>query len=126
MPAAYLASVDYPALCIRLERLFERDLAMQPPIVMRQLRAMAKYDALSRLARLSAIPTLVVAAQFDRIALPEFGRQLAAAIPGARYVELPDAGHAAPIQCAESINQLLAKHLEAGEPTAEQSSQAWI
>ncbi len=89
MPPAYLAATDYQRLCVQLERLFERDLALQPPIVMRQLRAMAKYDALTRLSRLGDIPTLVVAAQLDRIALPDFGRQLAAAIPDARLSSCP-------------------------------------
>lgn len=39
-------------------------------------------------------PTLVVVAGLDRTALPERGRALAAAIPGARLVEVPDSGHA--------------------------------
>jgi pimeloyl-ACP methyl ester carboxylesterase len=46
----------------------------------------------------------------DRIALPKFGRALASAIPGARYVEIPDAGHGCTIQCAARINELLAEH----------------
>jgi pimeloyl-ACP methyl ester carboxylesterase/DNA-binding winged helix-turn-helix (wHTH) protein len=39
------------------------------------------------------VPTLVVHCDDDRVALPEHGRQLAAAIPGARYVSLPSANH---------------------------------
>ena len=39
------------------------------------------------------VPTLVVHCDDDRVALPEQGRQLAAAIPGARYVSLPSANH---------------------------------
>lgn len=77
---------------------------------MAQLKAMGRYDALDRLASLASIPTLVVSAAQDRIALPAFGRQLAAAIPGARYIEIAEAGHAVPIQCADQINQLLAGH----------------
>jgi pimeloyl-ACP methyl ester carboxylesterase len=80
---------------------------------MRQLRAMARYDASQRLAALARVPTLVVSARHDRIAPPACGRALVAAIPGARYVELPDAGHAAPIQCADELNALLAGHFEA-------------
>ena len=88
MTREYLARVDRSALDATLSDLFGRDLADQPAIVMAQLKAMARYDALDRLASLASIPTLVVSATHDRIALPAFGRQLAAAIPGARYVEI--------------------------------------
>ena len=111
MTREYLAGVDRAALDATLADLFGRDLADQPPIVMAQLKAMARYDALDRLASLAPMPTLVVSAAHDRIALPAFGRQLAAAIPGARYVELDEAGHAVPIQCADRVNALLAGHL---------------
>jgi pimeloyl-ACP methyl ester carboxylesterase len=39
------------------------------------------------------VPTLVVHCDDDRAVLPERGRLLAAAIPGARYVSLPSANH---------------------------------
>jgi DNA-binding winged helix-turn-helix (wHTH) protein/pimeloyl-ACP methyl ester carboxylesterase len=39
------------------------------------------------------VPTLVVHCDHDRVAAPEQGRLLAAAIPGARYVSLPSANH---------------------------------
>jgi 3-oxoadipate enol-lactonase len=99
-------------LCERLGELFGRDLADQPSILMKQLRAMARYDASARLAALRGIPTLVLSAAQDRIARPEYGRALAAAIPGARYVEFEDAGHAVTIQCSEQINTLLETHLQ--------------
>jgi pimeloyl-ACP methyl ester carboxylesterase len=77
---------------------------------MKQLRAASRYDASARLGALTNIPTLVVSATHDRIALPKFGRALAGAIPAARYVEIPDAGHGCTIQCAALINELLAEH----------------
>jgi 3-oxoadipate enol-lactonase len=48
-------------------------------------------DRLPRLATVS-VPTLVIAGHLDRAFL-EPCRRLAAAIPGARLVEIPDAGH---------------------------------
>jgi pimeloyl-ACP methyl ester carboxylesterase len=113
MPARYLAEVDRAALAARLAPLFGHDLAEQPPIVMKQLGAMSKYDAGARLQSLASIPTLVVSAAEDRIALPASGRALSNAIPGARYVEIADAGHGLPIHRAEEINELLAGHLSA-------------
>jgi pimeloyl-ACP methyl ester carboxylesterase len=110
MPAAYLRSVDGAQLASQLAGLFGHDLASQPSFVMTQLRAMARFDVSARLTALAPIPTLVVSAQHDRIARPEYGRALADAIPGARYVEIDEAGHAVTIQLAARINQLLVEH----------------
>lgn len=112
-PAALLASRGPVALGEELALLFGRDLADQPPIVMKQLRALGRYDASDRLASLAAIPTLVVSAAQDRIALPRFGRELAAAIPGARFVELADLSHSCPIDAAGQVNALLVEHFQA-------------
>jgi pimeloyl-ACP methyl ester carboxylesterase len=111
MTRDYLAAIDRDELCTGLQGLFGRDLADQPPIVMRQLRAMGRFDVSSRLGALSGIPTLVLSAQHDLIARPEYGRALAAAIPGSRYIEFPGAGHAVTIQCAAEINAILLEHL---------------
>jgi pimeloyl-ACP methyl ester carboxylesterase len=110
MPASYLESVDRVQLADSLRPLFGYDLADQPGIVMQQVRAMARFDVSDKLPQLAKIPTLVVSATQDRIALPEYGRALSAAIPGSRYVEWPNAGHGVTIQCAEAINDLLARH----------------
>jgi pimeloyl-ACP methyl ester carboxylesterase len=116
MPDSYLDQVDRAELAERLRALFGYDLAKQPSIAVTQVRAMSRYDAGERLASLAGIPTLVVSATEDRIARPEFGRELAGLIPGARFVEIPAAGHAVTIQCAEAVNELLAQHwAETGE-----------
>jgi pimeloyl-ACP methyl ester carboxylesterase len=109
MPDGYLRTAA-PTLAADLAVLFGHDLADQPPIVMKQLRAASRYDASARLSALAHIPTLVVSATHDRIALPRFGRALADTIPGARYVEIPDAGHGCTIQCAGRVNELLVDH----------------
>jgi aminoacrylate hydrolase len=116
LPAALLAARDRAQLAEELRPLFGRDLAHQPPIIFQQLSAMAKYDARARLAELAAIPTLVVVGALDRVARPVFGRELAAAIPGARLVELPNAAHGVPIHDAAEINGLLAEHFAKSEP----------
>jgi len=113
MPPLALSELD-PAARARyaeeLHPLFGHDLAEQPPIVMKQLRATARYDAYPRLCELARIPTLVVAGRHDRIARPAYGRALAAAIPGARYLEVEDGGHGLTIQLAARTNTLLAEH----------------
>ncbi len=115
MPPALLATSDRTQLAETLRPLFGRDLADQPPIILKQLAAMAKYDASVRLGQLAHIPTLVMSAELDRIALPTFGRELAAAIPGARFVELPGAGHGVPLYAAGEVNALLAEHFAAAD-----------
>lgn len=116
LPDDFLARVDVSAVAAQYGALFRRDLADQPAIIMRQLRALAAYDAGTALASLESIPTLVISARHDRIASVAAGRALADAIPEAAYVELPDAGHAAPIHAARAVNALLAAHwLAAGD-----------
>jgi pimeloyl-ACP methyl ester carboxylesterase len=112
MPQPYLATVDRARLDADLAELFGRDLADQPPIVMPQLRAMSRYDALAKLSALGAISTVVGSGALDRIALPAFGRELAAAIPDARYVEFEDAGHAVTIHRPDAVNSLLLRHFD--------------
>jgi len=115
MPRALLAEADRAQLAETLRPLFGRDLAEQPPIILKQLRAMAKYDSSGRLGQLAHIPSLVVSAELDRIAPPAFGRELAATIPGARLVEIPGAGHGVPIHAPEKINALLAEHFASAD-----------
>lgn len=119
MPDGFLRTAA-PTLAADLAVLFGHDLADQPPIVMKQLRAASRYDASARLSGL-AIPTLVLSATHDRIALPRFGRALAEAIPGARYVEIPDAGHGCTIQCASRITELLVEHFERARAAGRQA-----
>ena len=69
--------------------------------------------ALERVEALRDLPTLVVSGELDRIARPESGRALAAAIPGARYVEHTGAGHAVPAYGPEPIHAILLEHLAA-------------
>jgi proline iminopeptidase len=51
-----------------------------------------RYDLSSRLPAID-VPTLVIVGQHDWVCPPVAGRALAAAIPAATLVELPDAGH---------------------------------
>ncbi len=106
-----LRAADRDALAAETAEVFGRDLCDPPRVTMKQLRAMGRHDASSRLASITA-PTLVVSAREDRIARPEHGRRLAAAIPGARFVEL-EGSHAVVVHDAERVNALLLDHLDA-------------
>lgn len=111
VPDAVVRQTGEERLHGQLSALFGRDLADQPAIAMQQLRALSRYDASARLGALDGIPTLVMSGELDRIAPAAGARALAAAIPGARYVELPGAGHAVPAYLPATVNDLLLRHL---------------
>jgi pimeloyl-ACP methyl ester carboxylesterase len=112
MPEDVLARSDRDKLAADLAPIFGHDLGTHPAVVMPQLDAMRRYDATPRLSELKGIPTLVVIARHDRIARREVGKAMAAAIPGAQFIEFDDASHGAPIQCADRMNRMLLEHLQ--------------
>jgi len=62
------------------------------PVIMQQMRACGSHDTYDRLGRIE-IPTLVVHGDADRLLRYANGRQIAAAIPGARLETLEGVGH---------------------------------
>jgi pimeloyl-ACP methyl ester carboxylesterase len=111
VPRATLANRDPDELAKDLAPYFGRDLATQPPIVMKQAAALGRHDVSARLAELQGIPTLVVSATHDTVAPPASGRRLAVAIDGARYVEL-EGSHGVTLMQPERVNALLREHLD--------------
>lgn len=61
----------------------------------RRIAALLAFDGRSRLARILQ-PSLVICPRDDMVAPIDLSRELAAGIPGAKFFELPDGGHAAP------------------------------
>ncbi len=115
MPAAALAAADHAALAAELGRLFGRDLADQPGVIIKQVQALGAHDVSARLGELAKIPTLVVSAAEDRVAPPSQGRALAKAIGAARYVELEGAAHGVILQQPDVINALIEEHVRVAE-----------
>ncbi|MDG6106996.1 alpha/beta fold hydrolase [Dactylosporangium aurantiacum] len=74
------------------------DAAVRP-----QLDVDVDTDRLGAYRRIST-PTLVVSFADDLVAPAARGRELAAAIPGARYVEIRDAGHYGYLEQPEAVN----------------------
>lgn len=64
--------------------------------------AMSDPGLLGRLAAVG-VPTLMVWGDSDRIVTPAYGRALAAAVPGARFAEIPDAGHLPHLENPEAV-----------------------
>jgi pimeloyl-ACP methyl ester carboxylesterase len=119
MPKEFLQNENEEELARRVGGLVGRDLAEQAPILMKQFRALARHDCSKRLGELASIPTLVLNAAHDPIALPCHGRMLANLIPGARFELIPDASHGVILQKADQINQMLRQFLQSVEATAE-------
>ena len=116
-----LKSADKDALAARVAGLIGRDLAHQPPILMRQLMAMGRHDISSRLSELREIPSFVISAEHDHIALPRYGEMLADATGAARFETVRGASHGVTIQMASEINQKLIEFLtsvESARPVA--------
>lgn len=63
---------------------------------------MADPTLAARLAGI-AVPTLVAWGEADGMATPAYGKEYAAAIPGAGFLLLPDAGHLPQIEAPEAL-----------------------
>jgi pimeloyl-ACP methyl ester carboxylesterase len=110
---SFIRSEGANELARRVQPIIGRDLADSPPILIRQLAAMRDYDASHRLGELAPIPTLVVSAAHDPIALTAYGRGLSKRIPGSQHTEIANASHAVIIEMPARVNQLLRSHVEA-------------
>ncbi len=79
-------------------------LRTQPQGIAAALLGMAQRpDVTSRLAEIH-VPSLVICGQHDVISPPAEMRQIAGALPSARYVEISDAGHMAPLEQPAAVN----------------------
>ncbi|OHB84842.1 MAG: hypothetical protein A2V98_26640 [Planctomycetes bacterium RBG_16_64_12] len=86
-------------------------LAADPRGVAAAARGMAERpDVTAWLGRIGC-PTLVLVGQFDKISSPEEMRAIAAAIPGARFVEIAGAGHMSPLENPQEVNEAMLKFL---------------
>lgn len=73
-------------------------------------QSMADPGLASRLGSLT-VPTLVLWGEADRIAVPAYGQEYAAAIPGASFRLLPEAGHLPQLETPDATLKLIAGFL---------------
>jgi len=74
-------------------------------------RGMAQRpDATSMLPRIDC-PCLVLVGRHDALTTPDQMRTMAEAIPGARFVEIPDAGHVAPVENPAAVGAAMTEFL---------------
>jgi pimeloyl-ACP methyl ester carboxylesterase len=106
-PVNALRNLDFDTLALQIGNIIGRDLADNPSILLKQLRALGRHDVYHQLGTLNNTPTLVISGEDDPIARPDSGRALAAAIPGAQFELMPAASHGLTIQHADTINSRL-------------------
>lgn len=82
-----------------------------PHTIAAALRGMSqRADFSSRLGEITH-PALVICGEEDAISAAEEMRQIASAIPAARYVEIPAAGHMAPLERPQAVNTAMVEFL---------------
>jgi pimeloyl-ACP methyl ester carboxylesterase len=70
-------------------------------------RGMAARPAATDVLASIAVPTLVMTGEEDTVTGPEAGRDLAAGIPGARFLLVEEAGHLVNLEQPEIVNEAL-------------------
>lgn len=76
-----------------------------------QMAAIAGHDTRSRLHELAGLATLIIHGTDDELVPLDRGRELAARIPGAQLVEVPDAGHMLTTDAEEPVAKAVLGHL---------------
>ncbi len=107
-PPSYVRNTDYQALLERTEAQFRAPPSLS--VRLQQLGAVVAHNALERLSSLR-VPTLVIKPSKDLLIRPSNSDRLAAAIPNARMVTLPAAGHGLVYQESQALCEALWDHL---------------
>jgi pimeloyl-ACP methyl ester carboxylesterase len=86
-------------------------LAADPEGVAAALRGMAERPDMSSLLPEIDFPTLLIVGEHDQITTAAEMREMAQAIPNSRILEVLSAGHMAPFEQPEIVNQELKRFL---------------
>jgi pimeloyl-ACP methyl ester carboxylesterase len=82
-----------------------------PEVFVRQQHAiMTRPDARPMLGAIRC-PTLVLVGDGDELTPPELSREIAAAVPGARLVTVPNCGHLSTLERPDAVNRALVEWL---------------
>jgi pimeloyl-ACP methyl ester carboxylesterase len=115
---------ERPELVASMEQAYvEAEHPTRPEGILAHCHADRVVDALGRLGRIR-VPTLVTAGERDIQVPPRYGRQVADAIPGARFhlFEGPHASHCACFEMADEWNVVTAAFLADAEEGSDPSS----
>jgi pimeloyl-ACP methyl ester carboxylesterase len=94
------------------ERLMERHRQVGPLSQYHDLMAIDAFDVRARIATLKPKLLLLRGLQ-DHGNPPEYEKEIHEAVPGSKYVKLPDAGHFPPMEIPDKVNALIADFVAA-------------
>lgn len=95
-----------------LEQLKDMIIASHRSSIAAALHGMAQRpDSTDLLAQIT-LPTQVIVGSEDTLSPPEEMRRMAEAIPGARFAEIPEAGHVAPLEDPPAVNAAIEEFLD--------------
>jgi pimeloyl-ACP methyl ester carboxylesterase len=91
-----------------------RDMAAETGVqgFVRQVTAIMKRPDSRPLLASIACPTLVLVGDGDELTPPEFSKEIAAGIPGARLAVVPHCGHLSTVEQPDAVNAALAEWLQ--------------
>lgn len=92
-----------------VERVRRMIVRQKPETLVSDLTAMRDRPDRTALLPGLGIPALVVAGELDVLTPAGPAREMAAAIPGSRYVEIPGSGHASPIEKPKAVGAALSE-----------------
>lgn len=105
--AAGIAPDALHAQCAAMARI-------EPEALRRVVELLVTHDTRHLLGSIAA-PTLVVVGELDHETPVAYAQELADGIPGARLAVVPGAGHLVNAEAPETVNRLIADHLDATE-----------
>ncbi len=110
--AGWIGEIDGPAISAEDFRQYVEHLSdIDLDLYLEMLRKAGEHSAEDLLPEVQ-VPVLVISAERDTFTPVEIVRELAERIPGAQYLELEGASHAAPLERADVINQHIDAFLE--------------
>jgi 3-oxoadipate enol-lactonase len=83
----------------------------KPAGIAAALRGMAERPDCTELLPQIDVPTLVICGQDDQITPPAEMQKMAEAIPGAQFVQIPNAGHLSPLENPDAVNGAINRFL---------------
>ena len=94
------------------ERVIESLAALHRGSYLKTLDTVTRYTAFPAFESIN-VPTLVIVGEYDRIATPDYARDMAARISGAHFVELEGASHVSNMDRPQQFNRVLLEFLRA-------------
>ena len=100
--------VEHPELVTQVRQTIA---TTDPRTIAAAQRGMAERPDMTAVLGEIKLPTLVVVGCDDLLSPPAEMQAIARAIPGAQFVEVPEAGHLAPMENAPAVNAAIRRFL---------------